>query len=206
MFAKCDEARPTCRKCEIHGVICPGYKTLQPGGFEFIDQTSLITKRVEGRKNPESGTGTPRVDASASSSVSEASTPSDLEVLRGHDELCFPMLPQQVRSAVLNREQIFNISMQFYMPQDEHDARIQHFTALSSIRPHDTEHPALLAAVDTLSLVQMAVSFKDPHLHLEARRHYGIALTTLMRALTRRNAHLTSETLAAITLLEYCEV
>lgn len=204
MHLKCDETRPSCKKCGVYDVVCPGYSTLQPGVITFIDQTSLIVKRAKWRKNPPAIV-TSHLDHE-STSVLKTNAHSSLEALPEDGVLFDPTLPQQIKSAVINREQMFDVSMKLYLPHDEHDARPNHFTTFTTLQLQDAKQPALLAAVDTLSLVQLAVSFKDPRLHWEARRAYGKALPTLMRALARPNAHLDGEILAAITILEFCEV
>ncbi|KAK3715306.1 hypothetical protein LTR37_007273 [Vermiconidia calcicola] len=44
---RCDESRPGCKRCETHNVSCPGYRTDQPGGIQFKDQTTITVKRAK---------------------------------------------------------------------------------------------------------------------------------------------------------------
>lgn len=41
---RCDEGRPGCKRCDTHGVPCPGYRVDKAGGIEFKDQT-IVTKQ-----------------------------------------------------------------------------------------------------------------------------------------------------------------
>ncbi|KAK5173446.1 uncharacterized protein LTR77_002127 [Saxophila tyrrhenica] len=44
---RCDEERPGCKRCETHGVPCPGYRVDKPGGIEFKDQTTVTKQKAD---------------------------------------------------------------------------------------------------------------------------------------------------------------
>lgn len=82
-----------------------------------------------------------------------------------------------------------------------------HWTDIRSLATVTPTEPAMTAALQTLSLVQLGSVQKDERLLHESRRLYGVTLKQLFAALsqvTEDNAQ-SKELIATITVLGYCE-
>ena len=44
---RCDQTQPSCERCGIYGIVCPGYRTEGPGRLEFQDLTSLTAQKAQ---------------------------------------------------------------------------------------------------------------------------------------------------------------
>jgi hypothetical protein len=119
------------------------------------------------------------------------------------------IIPQAIFSAATNRSQMFDVSMRLYRPAtlDEQPLRA-HISDFSCLQKTITakSSPALLAAVDTISLLQLGVSYQDDMFFEQARRRYGQALACLVVALNKPDVLGNNDVLGAMKLLEFCEV
>lgn len=215
---KCDEARPGCKKCQIHNTPCPGYRGLQPDGLEWRDETATITQRVERGRRSGSNSDSDSSSSSSSGSSGDGSNGSGTETaitpVRSQGIRCkvippVSVVPQAIFSAATNRAQMFSVSMRLYRPDTLDDqpkrAHISDFSVLQKTI-NSKSSPALLAAVDTLSLLQLGVSYQDDAFFLHARRRYGQALSALVVALGKPDVLANNDVLGAMKLLEFCEV
>ncbi|CAD0091689.1 unnamed protein product [Aureobasidium mustum] len=120
----------------------------------------------------------------------------------------YTVIPQAIFSAATNRSQMFDVSMRLYRPTtlDEQPMRA-HISDFSCIQKTITSKssPALLAAIDTISLLQLGVSYQDQAFFEHARRRYGQALTALVVALNKPNVLGNNDVLSAMKILEFCE-
>ncbi|KAH0251947.1 hypothetical protein KCU84_g24296, partial [Aureobasidium melanogenum] len=121
----------------------------------------------------------------------------------------YTVIPQAIFSAATNRSQMFDVSMRLYRPTtlDEQPLRA-HISDFSCIQKTITSKssPALLAAIDTISLLQLGVSYQDQAFFEHARRRYGQALTALVVALNKPNVLGNNDVLGAMKILEFCEL
>ena len=207
---KCDEGRPGCKKCQIHNTPCPGYRGIKPDGLEWRDETQAVTRRVE--KGWKGGSGSSSPENSSSDSDSGAPLAKNVEELSLVDKPVateYTVIPQAIFSAATNRSQMFDVSMRLYRPTTLNDqplrAHISDFSCLQKTI-NSKSSPALLAAVDTISLLQLGVSYQDKAFFEHARRRYGQALAALVVALNRPNVLANNDVLGAMKLLEFCEV
>ena len=56
----CDAARPTCTKCRVAGIVCPGYSNVKPLRWLAPGMVTSRVRRTTKRKTASGSTGTPR--------------------------------------------------------------------------------------------------------------------------------------------------
>lgn len=215
---RCDEQRPGCKRCLIHGVSCSGYATAAAGEFQFTDQTPLIVQRAQKQSN---GKGSSTIVRAKESSSLVRSSPSGRlstgMVLIGndhhwstpwmewHDErMTFITLPpRSLHSPAATRHQIHAKLLELHSPKDVGQHRRFFFESLLT-RPV-TAQP-LLSGLDALALVTVGLVAKDDRITQQAVSSYGMALNGLLRTLSRPAAAVEDETLAAVAVLAQCEL
>ncbi|KAH0292242.1 hypothetical protein M436DRAFT_78841 [Aureobasidium namibiae CBS 147.97] len=206
---KCDEGRPGCKKCQIHNTPCPGYRGIKPDGLEWRDETQAVTRRVEKGWKGGSGSSSPENSSDSDSGAPLAKNVEELSLVDRPVATEYTVIPQAVFSAATNRSQMFDVSMRLYRPTTLNDqplrAHISDFSCLQKTI-NSKSSPALLAAVDTISLLQLGVSYQDKTFFEHARRRYGQALAALVVALNRPNVLANNDVLGAMKLLEFCEL
>ncbi|KAI5207621.1 hypothetical protein E4T38_03269 [Aureobasidium subglaciale] len=211
---RCDEGRPGCKKCQIHNTPCPGYRGIKADGLEWRDETQSVTKRVErgwrsGSGSGSSGNSSPEHSSDSDSGAIPTERVRALSLVEKPVSTEYTIIPQAIFSAATNRSQMFDVSMRLYRPTtlDEQPLRA-HISDFSCLQKTITSKssPALLAAVDTISLLQLGVSYQDKAFFEHARRRYGQALTALVVALNKPDVLGNNDVLGAMKLLEFCEL
>jgi hypothetical protein len=206
---KCDEGRPGCKKCQIHNTPCPGYRGIKPDGLEWRDETQAVTRRVEQGLKSGSDSSSPEQGSDLDSGALPTKKVQELSLVERPIATEYTVVPQAIFSAATNRSQMFDVSMRLYRPTTLNDqplrAHISDFSCLQKTI-NSKSSPALLAAVDTLSLLQLGVSYQDKTFFEHARRRYGQALAALVVALNKPNVLANNDVLGAMKLLEFCEV
>ncbi|THX27440.1 hypothetical protein D6D11_10244 [Aureobasidium pullulans] len=203
---KCDEGRPGCKKCQIHNTPCPGYRGMKTDGLEWRDETLAVAKRVE--RGWRSGSSSSS-DSDSGAPVPPTERVRALSLVEKPVATEYTVIPQAIFSAATNRSQMFDVSMRLYRPTtlDEQPKRA-HISDFSCLQKtiNSKSSPALLAAVDTISLLQLGVSYQDQTFFEHARRRYGQALTCLVVALNKPDVLGNNDVLGAMKLLEFCEL
>ncbi|KAG9635057.1 hypothetical protein KCU61_g2538, partial [Aureobasidium melanogenum] len=206
---KCDEGRPGCKKCQIHNTPCPGYRGIKPDGLEWRDETQAVSMRVERAWRTGSGSSSSENSSDSDSGAPPTKRVEELSLFARPAVTGYTVIPQAIFSAATNRSQMFDVSMRLYRPTtlDEQPLRA-HISDFSCIQKTITSKssPALLAAIDTISLLQLGVSYQDQAFFEHARRRYGQALTALVVALNKPNVLGNNDVLGAMKILEFCEL
>ncbi|KAI4718956.1 hypothetical protein E4T48_04828 [Aureobasidium sp. EXF-10727] len=205
---KCDEGRPGCKKCQIHNTPCPGYRGIKADGLEWRDETQAVARRVELGLRTGSGSNSPEHNKE-SDGAPPTKRVEELSLVERPVATEYTVIPQAIFSAATNRSQMFDVSMRLYRPTTLVDQPLRaHISDFSCLQKTITSKssPALLAAVDTISLLQLGVSYQDKTFFEHARRRYGQALTALVVALNRPNVLGNNDVLGAMKLLEFCEL
>ncbi|KAG9556538.1 hypothetical protein KCU79_g10139, partial [Aureobasidium melanogenum] len=206
---KCDEGRPGCKKCQIHNTPCPGYRGIKPDGLEWRDETQAVSMRVERAWRTGSGSSSSENSSDSDSGAPPTKRVEELSLFAKPAVTGYTVIPQAIFSAATNRSQMFDVSMRLYRPTtlDEQPLRA-HISDFSCIQKTITSKssPALLAAIDTISLLQLGVSYQDQAFFEHARRRYGQALTALVVALNKPNVLGNNDVLGAMKILEFCEL
>ncbi|EMC91193.1 hypothetical protein BAUCODRAFT_52563, partial [Baudoinia panamericana UAMH 10762] len=207
---RCDETRPACQRCAIHGVPCPGYRS-QPGGVEFRDQTKEVVRRVKGPHQVKQAQETIIIpttednDFDYSFSSEHASSIAATMTWPGDKLLSMlttPALLNNPLSAAVERNQLHGTFMDIYLPKNS--THLDHFNFFQTIAGMPAQQPALLEGLDTLALVTIGSLHKDRVLLDEAVKMYGRALSSLARAIARPENIGNDELLAAVTIVGMC--
>ncbi|KAK5747540.1 hypothetical protein LTR17_000183 [Elasticomyces elasticus] len=207
---RCDETRPHCKRCGTHGVPCPGYRTDKAGGIEFKDQTTDTVKRATDyyrakdtalvRKPPVLQV-TPETSWSTPTS---GSSPADSflgqDFLRGYFNTMSSL--SEISSPGINRSQLYSSFMDCYLPRNLSD--LDHFSFFHTLVDLPVQQPALVEALDALSLVAVGSMNQDRAVLNRSVRKYGNALSSLGKALARPETAGSDDTLAAATVLASC--
>jgi len=212
---RCDETRPHCRRCATHGVLCTGYRTEQPRGIEFKDQTALTKQRAKGeyhRMNEKGGTR--RSSSSEKNSLVDTSSSTktirDLwdgpSILLPQQSMCggrnYGMVtPHQLSSPAANRSQLYGTFLDIYLPKL---VGLDHFRFFLTLASTPTTLPALHEALDSLSLVTLGNMQKDAFLIQQSLRSYGRSLRALATAIARESRADRDELFAAVSVLSTC--
>lgn len=226
---RCDETRPGCERCRIHGVICPGYTVEKPGGIEFQDQTNLTVRRANNQyrakardvsytsSSSSSGsphTSSPRGDVftpQALSNHSSVNIRDDGTLINGQALLSTngrkkgPTI-QSLTSPSAERARFYNEFLATYLPRTQAGSQNGHFSFYQTLAFNRSDQPALQQGLDALSLVQVGSVHSDPRLRNEAVRQYGKALNSLARSIIKGDSLYDDDALAAVTVLATCEL
>ncbi|KAK1074893.1 hypothetical protein LTR74_000737 [Friedmanniomyces endolithicus] len=217
---RCDETRPSCQRCSTHGVPCPGYRAdnnNKTGGIEFRDQTGDTVKRAKdayrARKKEiaavavqRKGTARGPVTWVPGGGGGANGRATGVTVL-GEEFLCRyygfsrQKAPADLLSPAVMRVQLYGSFMDVYLPRE---SLRDHFSFYEALVGMSSSQPALVDALDALSLVAVGSMKKDRAVLDQSVRKYGDALSSLGRALARPEAASSDETLAAATVLGNC--
>ncbi|KAK4972136.1 hypothetical protein LTR42_006642 [Elasticomyces elasticus] len=231
---RCDETRPHCKRCGTHGVPCPGYRTDKAGGIEFKDQTTDTVKRATDFYRAKDTAIVRKPPALQVTSVTSWSTPtsgsSPADSLLGEDFLrgYFNNMSSlsNISSPGINRSQLYSSFMgsllmsitttmsetfadgyahrstDVYLPRNLSD--LDHFSFFHTLVDLPVQQPALVEALDALSLVAVGSMNQDRVVLNQSVRKYGNALSSLGKALARPETAGSDDTLAAATVLASC--
>ena len=193
---RCDETKPECNTCLRRGTKCPGYRPTQ----SFILHTFN-----EGTERP----GLIREDEDRykfANLSSEGSPPAVVQLKGSQEREVDAPLPKQVSPAAIERVQFLGTFLSLYLPRWEGDV----LTPPSALILHLPQLPAsrqvMLAALDALSMAQLAVDNKNYPLMNRTRSLYGTALSQLLTAITESDSSKEDETMLATYLLGLYEV
>ncbi|KAI0968931.1 hypothetical protein F4678DRAFT_192316 [Xylaria arbuscula] len=186
---KCDEGRPSCRRCIIYGKPCPGYSdqfhfrfdkasanhqgnSLPPQRHQNKSQTS---SRVQSQK----ASGDHAVVRTASASRQPSIAP-QLEVSYDDVSLCY--------------------FVRRFVTPDENDNLPGHLSFLPSLFNHEGHGLLELA---TLSVAQMAAfnQFRGDKFRIQSYQNYGRALQALRKTIQTEDEVTDDRVLAAVLLL-----
>ncbi|KAK0881027.1 hypothetical protein LTR87_005148 [Friedmanniomyces endolithicus] len=207
---RCDETRPSCQRCSTHGVPCPGYRAdnnSKTGGIEFRDQTGDTVKRAKdayrAREKEIAGVAVQRKGGLLGGRVPSAVGVAVLaeEFLCGYYGFSRQQGPAELLSPAVMRVQLYGSFMDVYLPRE---SLRDHFSFYETLVGMSSSQPALVDALDALSLVAVGSMKKDRAVLEQSVRKYGDALSSLGGALARPEAASSDETLAAATVLGNC--
>ncbi|KAK5107464.1 hypothetical protein LTR62_001262 [Meristemomyces frigidus] len=215
---RCDETRPSCKKCSVHGVACPGYRDNGTGtGIEFKDQTRDTVRRAKDgyrvkedalvRKAPplqESCFGLPIPTHSAAVDWvgDQFLAGSRMVGMSTGQAGGLSLLPGIVASPAVHRLQLYGTFLDVYLPKNT--THLDHFSFFQTLAAMNTEQPALTQALDALSLVAVGSVHKDKYILNQAVNSYGKALASLVKALARPEAAESDDVFAATSVLTTC--
>ena len=224
---RCDEERPGCKKCRIHGVVCPGFKTAKKGDVEFQDQTDQTVQRLK----TDITTDVIEIKRDRKKSSSEASTPEKLTFTwAGFDAgTQQPPLPKvrrttpvspvvvsptapiwPIHSPAAMRQQLYDMFLRLYVPQDvptqgpglwSSNKRFLH----RLMELQTSSKSSLSHALDALCLVQVGSTYRNTELLNKAIEAYGKSLGGLAMALSKPEKLKDDSTLATTCVLSSCE-
>lgn len=192
---RCDETKPECNTCLRRGTKCPGYRPTQ----SFILHTFN-----EGTERP----GLIREDENRYkfANLSPEGSPAVVQPRGSLQREVDAPLPKQVSPAAIERVQFLGTFLSLYLPRWEGDV----LTPPSALILHLPQLPAsrqvMLAALDALSMAQLAVDNKNYPLMNRTRSLYGTALSQLLTAITESDSSKEDETMLATYLLGLYEV
>ena len=197
---RCDGQRPSCRRCETHGVKCPGYKIATPGDVEFRDETQLAARRSGGKRPTNKELQLHFVQGIATSSSTSSST---------------SLSPQPplvtFNSPAANRAQFYSNFFEVFTPQNilSHErggaVEVSNFGYLSHLGSLPDGHPALTHGMSALSLVSAGSLNRDERLLRKGVEEYATSLNALTTALREPGAPHDDNIIATITILKLCE-
>ncbi|KAI5364690.1 putative zn(2)-C6 fungal-type DNA-binding domain, fungal transcription factor [Septoria linicola] len=226
---RCDETRPGCKKCEVHGVACPGYKTKNKGDVEFHDQTDQTVQRIKADiaiHNELKRLGKPtRSDSSA------ATTPDKLTFQwTGLDfgtqppprpRYTVPVAPVipvtfapsspifYIHSTAATRMRLYDTFLSLFVPHDvsTHGRGLwsSHKRFLIRLMALPKPRPSLSHALDALTLVQIGSIHQDRQVLNKAVEAYTKSLRSLAVALSKPESVHDDTILATICILSSCE-
>ncbi|KAK4500382.1 hypothetical protein PRZ48_008571 [Zasmidium cellare] len=224
---RCDETRPGCKRCETHGVPCPGYRLPAPGQVAFQDQTewtvknaqkvyrrkqSAVVKEVSLSSDGSEVAISPGSDGSLSLVSTKSPSPDIFHEVRNETMMDFANAmylyasPQYLPSPVMEKQLIYNTFIDVYVPkrvgdQDPHFSFLQHLITTSDLRPE------VMHSLDAMSMVQVGSLYKDKDLLRQGVSHYHKALGGLLKTLSGMSAEAVNDdyVLATVNLLASCE-
>ena len=94
-------------------------------------------------------------------------------------------LPQAVACAPQNRLQVISVAMSKLVPSGTFTSVPLDLMDISPFYFMQIHQPVLVAAMDTLALVQLGTAFKNPSVVMQAKRSYGRSLRLLMQTVSR---------------------
>ncbi|WPH01569.1 Hypothetical protein R9X50_00441600 [Acrodontium crateriforme] len=215
---RCDEARPSCLKCQTHGVPCSGYRTDRAGGLEFMDQTNTVVKRAKQKQLSKQHSACNRVPSPSLSSCdgsqgSTTSTSTDLSLRREQQQsliyqrlklmgFCSDGPSNFVWSPAVNRSQLYGNFLDVYLPKSK---PIDHFVLFQDIVAKHSDLPELLQGLDSLSLLTMGFMYQNRVLIQQAIQRYGESLRNLSKSISRGDYMYNDDVLATVSVLANCE-
>ncbi|KAL1966088.1 hypothetical protein VTN77DRAFT_4836 [Rasamsonia byssochlamydoides] len=189
---KCDEAKPGCRNCYVYGKECPGYRPAivfqnDTVPVQFRRWRTLVNKC---KKLGTDGDGT---DFNFSENTSLVSRPRYLADATWEDRaLCYFFDQYTIPKKYDGAPGILESIPALYMLCRENEAA-------------GSPSSCLRWSVNAVALSAFAREANAPHLDLQARKRYGMALHGLHVALSSPTEAAKDETLASILLLAIFE-
>lgn len=206
---RCDGVRPSCRRCEIRGVKCPGYRIATPGDVEFRDETQLQTQRYgETRVSREQ-----QFRSSVANGVSDtgkviaSTSPFIISEINSSPEAALTTL----NSPSANRAQLYNSFYEIFTPKNtlSHErgvaVELSNIGYLRQLAALPNAHPALSHSMSALSLVSAGSWTKDRRLVRQGIEEHTLSLRRLGNALKKPEALHDDHIIATITVLNLCE-
>ncbi|KAF5003172.1 hypothetical protein FDECE_10240 [Fusarium decemcellulare] len=187
---KCDEAKPTCRRCYNYGKPCLGY-------------TDQFHFRHSSTQKPGLNKASPTV---TSPPTSETSQESDSPRPRRRARSAHPGTDAQLPVAIVRQpaQSYDNVSLTYFVRRfvspDEPDGFPGHFSFLPDLYDH-YKHGLLETA--TLSVAQMAAynQFGGQELRTHSFRNYGRAIRSLQESIRSHDQAIDDKVIATILLL-----
>ncbi|KAF2652700.1 hypothetical protein K491DRAFT_33272 [Lophiostoma macrostomum CBS 122681] len=195
---RCDETKPECNTCVRRGTKCPGYRPTQSfilHTFDGQERVATIREDENRYKFANHKQGKFSKDEQAVVQLNSSETrPVDAPV------------PRQVSPAAIDRCQFLSHFLELYLPKWKGEILTPPSAMMLDLPDLPASKDVFLAALDALSLAQLAVQNKNYPLINRTRSLYGTALTQLMRAIARADRSREDETLLATYLLGLYEV
>ncbi|KAJ9208907.1 transcriptional regulator family: Fungal Specific TF [Paecilomyces variotii] len=182
---KCDEARPTCRNCAVHGAQCPGYRE----AFVIRNETNKARQSVVKRRNPTLPT----------------------QRSRSEDVPTIGTVPTHLADSTWEERALCHFFDQYTVISDpeqhfHHLGFLPGLYALSKQNANvDRACSSLRWAVEATALSSLANRMRIPPLVVKARQVHGNALRSVNAALRSPSTAVRDETLAAVVLLSLFE-
>lgn len=182
----CDQTKPGCKKCDIHGIPCPGYRSDNDKALNVVIYQAAPQPRPERSPSYGSSTSSDRVTKRSGSSSSDSNTGSESQrstTTASSSSSSSPLL-QSINCVPQNRLQAVSVAMSKLVPAGE---SVETALDLMNIAPFyfmQIRQPVLVAAMDTLALVQLGTSYKDKGVLVQAQRSYGKCLLLLLQTIS----------------------
>ncbi|CAG7929543.1 unnamed protein product [Penicillium olsonii] len=204
---KCDEARPECRNCKIHGRPCPGYR---PDAV-FRNETKKIERLVKNGGNA-SASGSESVSESGQSMPTSATSATSLvpRQRKGLPEYQAddPLNIYTPADSTWEQRALCYFFDQYTIRADEDGGHLDYLPPLYAReigRPSQSTSSCLKWAVDATALMTLANAKNAPTLMNKARQGYGKALRGLQEALKSPTNAVKDETFASVVMLSLYE-
>lgn len=179
----CDQTKPGCKKCDIHGIPCPGYRSDSDKSLNVvIYQASPQIDHRHPTKTPRPNHAIPARKESSSSTGSSSSETLGSDTTAS--SVASPTLLHEISCVPQNRLQAVSVAMSKLVPAGE---SVDTALDLMNIAPFyfmQIRQPVLVAAMDTLALVQLGTSYKDQGVLVQAQRSYGKCLLLLLQTIS----------------------
>ncbi|KAL2857053.1 hypothetical protein BJY01DRAFT_242456 [Aspergillus pseudoustus] len=191
---RCDEGRPGCRKCELYGAQCPGYK--RPLEVRFhAGPRGRITSAAK-REEEEACTWP---TSSATLPQQESMTPHD----RGGalNEVASRLIWARQPRPLCDDESICYFLYE-YCIAPRPGVFSGHLDFLEDFLRSFPSTSCLWPATFASAYLSLSRHYKSPQLNIVARRYYGDALRSINTILSREPKSWQDDTLAAIMLLQ----
>ncbi|KAI0863418.1 hypothetical protein F4860DRAFT_511810 [Xylaria cubensis] len=188
---KCDENRPSCRRCHIYGQPCPGYADQ----FHFrFDKTASKQENPPARQQCRGKSQAPRQPQSLQQAAANSNQNAVQTVCNTRPPAIMPPLEVSYDDISLC------YFVRRFVTPDENDRLPGHLSFLPSLYNHDGHGLLELA---TLSVAQMAAynQFGSNQFRLQSYQNYGRAVRVLRRTIETEDEATDDKVLAAVLLL-----
>lgn len=196
---RCDETKPECNTCLRRGTKCPGYRPTQSFILHTFDENSErpgIIKEDENRYR-------------YANQRQEGSSAGQQAVLQLRESEVRPVdvpVPRPISPAAMHRAQFLSSFLSLYLPKWEGEVLTPPTAMMLYLPTMPASRTVFLAALDAVSMAQIAVDNKNYPLIYRTRSMYGMALSQLMNAIQQPHSSREDETLLATYLLGLYEV
>ena len=189
---KCDEERPSCRRCIDLILDCPGYRTDKD--LEFRDQTNRYSQKV-------------RIDSLPTAMHSKDASPVNEVLLPKGSEITTSLPTFFTARHNLSTSHKFNIICQFfdaYLPKDI-SAEVFSVSSYLLLIQDSEESSCCCTALLALASAHLGTHLGNIQIASEAFFYYGVAMQSLYRHLANATRSNKENILLTITLLSECE-
>ncbi|KAF5574281.1 c6 transcription [Fusarium pseudoanthophilum] len=192
---KCDEAKPTCRRCDVYGLPCPGYTDQFP-----------FRQPLKGSSFKSSKAASPDLSRSKSSKSPQHAKTNGNDNGRAWElaRLVHSQKTRLVRFPIIDLCDDDRASLSYFIhrfvARNRADSYPSNMTCLPSILTHDGHG---LLEVTTLSVAQMAAynQLGCDRLRVQSYRNYGRAIGMLQDTISSGQGVTDDKVLAAVLLL-----